>query len=63
MNIGQIKFVSWTSAGLLTLGLSYYVWDFVSHLQERNQAPDPKKVRRLTWQCSQPLIGILFING
>lgn len=45
MNIGQIKILSWTSAGLLTLGLSYYVWDFVSHLEERNQPPDPKKVK------------------
>jgi hypothetical protein len=47
MNIGQIKIVSWTSAGLLTLGLSYYVWDFVAHMTARNRGPDPKQVKQV----------------
>jgi len=47
MNIGQIKFVSWTSAGLLTLGLAYYVWDFSAHMAARNQRPDPKYVKQV----------------
>lgn len=47
MNIGQIKFVSWTTAGILTVGLSYYVWDYVSHMAARNQQPDPKHVKQV----------------
>ena len=47
MNIGQIKIVSWTSAGLLTLGLSFYVWDYVAHMAVRNQQPDPKHVKQV----------------
>lgn len=47
MNIGQIKIISWTSAGILTLGLSFYVWDFVSHMTARSQLPDPKKVKQV----------------
>jgi len=47
MNIGQIKFVSWTSAGVLTLGLAYYVWDFSTHMAARNQRPDPKHVKQV----------------
>ena len=47
MNIGQIKIISWTGAGLLTLGLSFYVWDYVSHMTARNQLPDPKRVKQV----------------
>ncbi|MBK7643516.1 MAG: PDZ domain-containing protein [Planctomycetes bacterium] len=47
MNIAQIKILSWTGAGLLTLGLSYYVWDYVSHMQQRSQLPDPKLVKQV----------------
>lgn len=47
MNIGQIKLFSWTAAGLLTVGLSYYVWDYVTHMQQRNPAPDPKRVKQV----------------
>ncbi len=47
MNIGQIKILSWTTAGLLTVGLSYYVWDYVAHMQARNPQPDPKKVKQV----------------
>lgn len=47
MNIGQIKIISWTSAGVLTLGLSFYVWDYVAHMAARNQMPDPKKVKQV----------------
>ena len=47
MNIGQIKFVSWSGAGILTLGLSFYVWDYVAHMAARNQMPDPKQVKRV----------------
>ncbi len=45
MNIGQVKFVSWTVAGLLTLGLGAYVWSFVSTLEDRRAQPDPELVR------------------
>lgn len=45
MNIGQVKFVSWTVAGLLTLGLGAYVWSFVSTLETRRAPPDPEVVR------------------
>jgi len=47
MNIGQIKFISWTSAGILTLGLAYYVWDFSTHMAARNPRPDPKQVKQV----------------
>src|SRR5689334_1449549 len=47
MNIGQIKIVSWTGAGLLTLGLTYYVWDYVAHMAARNQLPDTKLVKQV----------------
>ena len=47
MNIGQIKIASWTGAGLLTLGLSYYVWDYVAHMTARNQLPDQKLVKQV----------------
>jgi PDZ domain len=47
MNIGQIKFISWISAGALTVGLSYYVWDYVAHMAARNQQPDPKHVKQV----------------
>ncbi len=47
MNIGQIKIISWTGAGLLTVGLSYYVWDYVAHMTARNQLPDPKLVKQV----------------
>jgi hypothetical protein len=47
MNIGQIKIVSWTSAGILSLGLAFYVWDYVAHMAVRNQLPDPKHVKQV----------------
>jgi hypothetical protein len=47
MNIGQIKIFSWTGAGMLTLGLSFYVWDYVAHMSARNQLPDPKLVKQV----------------
>jgi len=47
MNIGQIKIISWSGAGILTLGLSFYVWDYVSHMTVRSQQPDPKKVKQV----------------
>jgi hypothetical protein len=45
MNIAQIKVVSWTAAALLTIGLSGYVWTFVSGLEARRALPDPNVVR------------------
>jgi hypothetical protein len=45
MNIGQIKVWAWATAAVLTIGLSYYVWDFVRGLPELEKGPDLKAVR------------------
>jgi hypothetical protein len=45
MNIGQIKVWAWAAAAVLTIGLSYYVYDFVRGLPELEKGPDPKAVR------------------
>lgn len=46
MNIAQIKLVSWTIAGLLLLGLSFFVWDFLMNRYPGIQQPiDTAKVK------------------
>jgi hypothetical protein len=45
MNISQIKIWSWGGAAVLTLGLSYYVLDFIRHKEERLALPDPAKAK------------------
>lgn len=45
MNIGQIKVLSWLAAALLTAGLSFYVYSFVTHLKEKSKGPDAKTVQ------------------
>jgi hypothetical protein len=46
MNISQIKVISWAVAALLTLGLSAYVWSFVSTLEARRALPEADVVRK-----------------
>jgi len=46
MNISQIKVISWAVAALLTLGLSAYVWSFVSTLEKRRALPEADVVRK-----------------
>lgn len=55
MNIGQIKLWAWAVAGLLTLGLSWYVFDFVRHLQE-SQGPDVAKARQILDNVAPPKV-------
>lgn len=43
MNIAQLKLWSWTGAGVLTLGLSWFVYDSLKHYKEL-QAPIDEKV-------------------
>jgi hypothetical protein len=50
MNIGQIKVLAWGSAALLTLGLSYYVFNFVTHLEGMRRGPDQAEVRKILEQ-------------
>ncbi len=45
MNIAQVKIVSWTAAGLLTLGLGAYVLSFVRTLEDRRALPAPAVVQ------------------
>lgn len=45
MNIGQIKLFSWATTGALTLGLSYYVFDYISTMDVRHAPPDAKKAK------------------
>ncbi len=47
MNIGQIKLIAWTAAGVLTLGLAFYVFDFVKHLEEKGRSPNLDEAKRL----------------
>src|SRR4051812_23228340 len=53
MNIGQIKVLSWASAALLTLGLSFYVYSFVSHLKTKSAPIDTKKMQAVL-EASEP---------
>ena len=50
MNAPKIKALSWLVAAALTLGLSYYVYDFVTHLEERRAKAEPEVVRIPTKQ-------------
>ncbi len=45
MNIGQIKVWAWAAAAVLTIGLSYYVYDFVRKLPELEKGPDLTALR------------------
>lgn len=45
MNIGQIKLWAWAAAALLTLGLTWYVANFITHLDEMNKPVDQQRVR------------------
>jgi hypothetical protein len=56
MNIGQIKLWAWAGAGLLTLGLSYYVFDFVTHLDDKSKSPDPKEAKNILENVKPPSI-------
>jgi hypothetical protein len=47
MNIGQVKIWSWAVAGSLTLGLSYFVYTFISELETKRALPDQKHVREV----------------
>ncbi|MDZ4771667.1 MAG: PDZ domain-containing protein [Planctomycetota bacterium] len=47
MNIGQIKVWAWATAAVLTIGLSWYVFDFVRKLPELEKGPDTKAVREV----------------
>jgi hypothetical protein len=56
MNIGVIKLWAWAVAGLLTLGLAWYVFDFVSHLKEKGQNPDLAKAKQILDSVEPPTI-------
>ena len=45
MNIGQVKILSWGSAGLLAGGLGLYVFLFIKDLDQKRSIPDGKKVQ------------------
>jgi|688.fasta_scaffold00725_10 hypothetical protein len=45
MNIGQIKLLSWATTGTLTLGLSYYIFDYVRTMEIRHAMPDGAKAK------------------
>jgi hypothetical protein len=54
MNASQIKAMSWLTAAGLTVGLSYYVWDFVSTLSERQNPVEADEVRAKLTPDSAP---------
>jgi hypothetical protein len=56
MNIGQIKLIAWTVAALLTLGLAYYVFDFVRHFEEKGRPPNPKDAQRILEGVQAPVV-------
>ena len=45
MNIGQVKILSWGSAGVLAGGLGLYVFLFIKDLEEKRSIPDGKSVQ------------------
>lgn len=45
MNIGQIKVAAWAVAALLTLGLSWYVFDFARGLKAKSEPTAPALVK------------------
>lgn len=47
MNIGQIKLWGWGVAAGLTLGLCWYVFDFMRTLDEKSQPPSPVLVKKV----------------
>src|SRR5262245_18920742 len=54
MNIGQIKIWTWGAAGVLTLGLSAYVFDFITLLEEKRKPPDRKVVQEVLDKVQAP---------
>src|SRR3954465_7431181 len=56
MNIGQIKLIAWTIAAVLTLGLAYYVFDFVHHFEEKGRPPNPKDAQRILEGVQAPVV-------
>jgi hypothetical protein len=54
MNIGQVKILSWGSAGLLAGGLGLYVFAFIRDLDQKRSIPDGKKVQTVL-EAVQPL--------
>jgi hypothetical protein len=56
MNVGQIKVFCWLSAVLLTGFLSFYVWNFVRHLEQLRRAPDTDKIRAALEESEPPKI-------
>jgi hypothetical protein len=56
MNISQIKLIAWTVAGLLTLGLAYYVFDFVHHLDEKGHTPNLEEAKRILDSVQAPVV-------
>jgi len=56
MNIGQIKLIAWTIAAVLTLGLAYYVFDFVHHFEEKGRSPNPKDAQHILEGVQAPVV-------
>jgi len=54
MNIGQVKILSWGSAGLLAAGLGLYVFLFIRDLDQKRSIPDGKKVQEVL-EAVQPV--------
>ena len=54
MNIGQIKLWTWAAAGVLTLGLSWYVFDFFQNLEQMNKGPDQKYIQSVLDKVEPP---------
>ena len=45
MNIGQVKVLTWSAAGLLASGLGVYVFLFIRDLEAKRHLPDGQKVQ------------------
>jgi hypothetical protein len=58
MNISQIKLLTWLCAALLTLGLSLYVFRFVTQLKEKQRPPDGAKIQALIEEIEPPKVKV-----
>src|SRR5678815_1487595 len=54
MNIGQVKILSWGSAGLLAGGLGLYVFLFIKDLDAKRSLPEGQKVQAVL-EAVQPV--------
>jgi hypothetical protein len=54
MNIGQVKILSWGSAGLLAGGLGLYVFLFITDLEQKRSLPNGKDVEKVL-EAVQPV--------